>query len=366
MADEDLNPPEPDAAPAQRSPRDALLARVAARVEEQRQAEIDTYPSSDPTPGRDDFATHRPVNTNLGEREEDREYHDPFVQERPQPAPEPVRAEPEAPVASPHAAPPQPHLYPVTINGYSHHVTLDQMQALAAQGAVANLALYEYQNHRQRQPEPASQPVERQPLFDEQQFSNAAQAIQYGDGPSAAQALRDLVSHVVSRTPPAPVVDTNRIITEAEHRARLAARQERDNEIIRQEYADVISDQWLSNMAAMRANQIVQEQASLGRSPSNLDVLREAGNFVLEKMGRPRPGMQAQQQPGETGSAAPQAPNLVVRRSAADIEGRKRAAPRAVGQVIDRRSAAPVAPRAPTTAEVVDWMRSKRGQPPIR
>lgn len=339
------------------NPRDAMMARIAAKVEAAREAELGN-PSEEHSL-EDLLAANeatRPRSAALGEVEEDRAPRreaEPVVEA----APEPTQR------AAPQPAPHQPQTFAVDVDGQQLHVTQDQLVHLARMGVVANQALHQYQTQQYQTPvqqQPVRQQEAPRAYVDENQVAQTVKAIQYGDEASAAKALTELVNHVVSRSPQAPQIDVVAIGNYAAQKAAAEARFEHDKLIIRNEYPEIVNDPDFQHMAAMKVTQLMQRNASLGQQQSNLDVYREAGNLVLDKIGKPRPGQRVDE------STAPQAPNLVVRRSAADIEGRKRAAPRAVSQVIDRRSAAPQAPRAPTTSEVIDLMRQKRGQTSMR
>lgn len=342
------------------NPRDAMMARIAAKVEAAREAELGN-PSEDQSL-EDLLAANeatRPRSAALGEVEEDRAPRreaEPVVEA----APEPTQR------AAPQPASAQPQTFAVDVDGQQLYVTQDQLVHLARMGVVANRALHQYQTQQYQAPV-QQQPVRQQeapPPRDRERIRQTVKAMQYGDEDSASTALENLIEYVEARNPRVDVAALNSSMAqtarEEAFRYQMAAKLAADTQVIKQEYADVMNDRYLAQMAGARVAEIRQENASLGRVQSDLDVYREAGNFVLDKFGKPRPGQRVDE------STAPQAPNLVVRRSAADIEGRKRAAPRAVSQVIDRRSAAPQAPRAPTTSEVIDLMRQKRGQTSMR
>lgn len=344
------------------NPRDEIMARIAARVEAAREAELGN-PSEDQSL-EDLLAANeatRPRSAALGEVEEDRTPRreaEPVVEAAPEPTQQPSKAL---------LAPTSPQLFAVDVDGNTLHVTQEQMAALARQGIIANQVLHQYQTQQRYQAPAQQQPVRQQeapPPRDRERIRQTVKAMQYGDEDSASTALENLIEYVEARNPRVDVAALNSSMAqtarEEAFRYQMAAKLAADTQVIKQEYADVMNDRYLAQMAGARVAEIRQENASLGRVQSDLDVYREAGDFVLDKFGKPRPGQRVDE------STAPQAPNLVVRRSAADIEGRKRAAPRAVSQVIDRRSAAPQAPRAPTTSEVIDLMRQKRGQTSMR
>lgn len=356
----------------QPSARELAMQKIAAKREAALLAEVGL--GEQPSEQADAHEIHsqtRPTNSALGEVEEDRNYHDPYATETPTEPAEPkagahkssdvprmlpIKGQAEPPV------PPGIQTFPVDIDGQQIHVTQDQLVHLARMGAIANQAMYQYQTQQHQPPQQAQAPVVQERAradVGDDLLDAAVQNLQYGDKDGAKAALRELIRNV--QLPQAQQLDLVAIGNYAAQKARHEARLEHETQIIRQEYADVMNDRYLAGMAAARVAEIRQQNVALGRTQSDLDVYREAGNFVLEKFGKPRPGQQVEQS-GETGITAPQAPNLVVRRSVSEIEGRKRAAPRAVSQVIDRRSTAPQAPKAPSPSDVVDMMRKARGQ----
>lgn len=363
--------------------REIAMQNIVAKRQRSLEAEMEHWqgtPTDEPDVREQHAATRRP-NAGLGEVEEDRDYQDPYaVEERPEVLAPPVASPvPEAIAggASPAREPASvasPHTFAVDVDGQQLHVTQEQLVQLARMGAVANQALYRYQMNGQTgyvgltpQVPPASEaPKAPTPIIDDERIKGTVKAIQYGDEATAAQALSDLVTHVVSRNAaPQSSLDPVAIGNYAAQRAIQAAKLEHETQIIRQEYADIMADPDLAHLAALKVAQLRQRNQTLGQQQSDLDVFREAGNLVLDKIGKPRPGQQVQP-PADAGLTAPQASNLVIRRSTAEIEGRKRAAPRATSQVIDRRSAAPQAPRPPSGADIVEMMRKSRGQTSMR
>lgn len=350
-------PTEERDGPREKTPREFAMERIAANAERVRQDELAQAAVYD-----------------QDARDAGLAFQD---DEQVETAPEPVtphRTEgaspPEPSIKETGPAPtPAPQTFAIDLDGQQLHVTQEQLLALGRMGAIANRELYRYQTQPQQfQPGPVVQAPSSppQPVLDQDLFGKTVKAIQYGDEATATHALSELVSHVVARSPQAPQIDAVAIGNYAAQKARLEARLEHETQIIRTEYADIMGDPDLAHLAAMKVQQLRQRNQSLGQHQSDLDVYREAGNLVLDKIGKPRPGQQVDHQPGETGTTAPQAPNIVVRRAAGEIDARKRAAPRAMSQVIDRRSPAPQAPRHQTPSEIVENMRKARGLTSMR
>lgn len=367
------------AAPVARSPRDELMARIAERRVAQIEREVGQWESQPQDEGaREHHAATRTVNPSLGEVEEDRVYSGPYAEpdvegsagsaapveqsERVRPITPPESAAPPAAAIAP-----QPTTFPIELDGQIIHVTQDQMTYLARMGAIANQALHQYQNTPREQPQTSAPAPIREsapPPVDDSRISETVRAIQYGDPETAATALKGLISDVVRTVPPAPTFDPNAIVNTAVQESMRRQQLAHDTAVVQQEYADVLSDPIRADAAARQVAMIRQQNIALGRQVSDLEVYREAGNRVRQAFGGHQPTQG--QAPAQAGTLAPQAPNLIVRRSVADIEGRKRAAPQRTAAVIDRRSAAPEAPRPPTGSDIVEQMRKARHQSSMR
>jgi hypothetical protein len=348
--------------------REVAMQKIAENRQRQLEAELGQSDDHAEAPdAREQHSQTRPTNPALGEVEADRDYQDPYAVEA---APEPVeetvpgrvRPTPQpAPTSAPAPTPAGPQTFAVDIDGQQLHVTQEQLVHLARMGVVANQALHQYQTQQSQQPRrEAAPPPPPDPIVDRARFAQTVKAIQYGDETTATQALEDLVTHVVARQPAAQAVDPIAIANYAANFAAQQAMLRSDTEVIRREYADLFENPIRADAAGRQLAMIRQENAALGKHQSDLELYREAGNRVRAAFGLSQSGDQST--PADAGITAPQASNIVVRRSAGEIDARKRAAPRAMSQVIDRRSAAPQAPRAPSPSDVVEMMRKSRFQ----
>ena len=339
----DANPPPEDRGPVEgvRTPRDDIMATIAARREEQiarDNAQAAIY---------DREATEAGLN---------------YPEDEPEPQPEPVRREVSSPVRGDSAvptppvqvSPPQPQVRTLVVDGQHIAVTEDQAERLIRLGMLANTALHQYQ----QQPVDVPPPLPEQPVVDNEAIREAVRKIQYGGEDDAATALTELIHGVVARNVPrGPAIDPSAIVHQAVTAAQEQARVAQAQEIIRQEYPDLQSNPQLGFLANTNANIIRDHAIRTGVQKSWLDIYREASNAVYDAIGRPRPGS-APDQP----SALQAAPGNVIR---PDVLERKRAAPRAT-QAIDMRSPAPAAPRPRTGSELVEEMRKARGQASMR
>lgn len=274
--------------------------------------------------------------------------------DEPGPAAQVVEPSPRVvPVVAPTPEPvvhvaPQPQLRTVTLDGHQYTVTEEQFGQLANLGMVANAAMHGYQA-----PQPPKAP-EPEPLVNDAELDETVRLLQYGEPGAAKAALAGLITHVVSRVPQAPPVDTNAIVTRAVIEAENRQRQAGYAQQIQQEYADIFENPQRQVLAGINVNAIVQRNAQTGRRQSDLEIYREAGNMVRDAMGLTRPA--------EPPSSA--TPAVVPTPVRTDVLERKRNAPRAT-QAIDMRAPTPQATRAPTGSEIVNRMRVSRGLAPL-
>lgn len=326
----------------QPSPRDKMMAEIAARAEEQRQLEIAK---------------------GLEYEQEAREAGLLLVNDETEEEPETLEAEPprhDERQEEHHQEPPRPQMRTINYEGQQLQVTEQQYDELARMGMIANAALYQYQTQAQApqalQPQPVQQPTQhhQHPLVDPDLVSETVRKIQFGGEQEGTAALSRLVSDVVSRVPQQPAINQDQIAQQAALYAQQQAKYARDAEIIRQEYGDTIfSDQQRTMLARINVDAIKHANAAAGIYRDDLDVFREAGNRVLDALNLPRPNSQDQTAAQAAQRAAPPPRQGIVER--------KRAAPKQTTQ-IDRRSAPPTTPRAPTASEIIDRMRQSRGQ----
>lgn len=251
-------------------------------------------------------------------------------------------------------APAHPQLRQIVIDGQQIAVTDEQFAQLAQMGALAAKSMYQQPAPAYQAPEPVEAP-KPSVAVDEARVREAVQRIQFGSPDEGTQALSTLIQDVVRQVPQAPQIDQQRLVAEAEQRAvqRIAA--EQTHALVRQEYPEIFKDQGLMALAQQRVHQLSQHALATGRRVNDLDIYREAGNQVYDLLKLPRPGSEITQ------ATAPQAAPAIQPTRSAQIEERKRAAPRNP-QPVDRRSAVPEAPRPPTGSEIVNAMRVQRGQ----
>lgn len=327
-----------------RSPRDEMMAAIVARREEQRQAEEEKLEAEI------EGAIGAPVE----------------AQEAPQqPAPEPQSAQepsevsageqPSAPVPVPAAA---PSLRTVTLpNGQQFQVTDEQLVHLAAQGAIANLAIQQHQAQQQT-PQPVSapspQPQSGGPLIDREKARAVVQRLAYGSPEDGEAALQDFAQEVVSRQPAVnPEVIRQQAVADALQHIQL----QNDLARIGHEFPNIWNSRALSVGAAAELNDIRQRDALLGANRPAIEQYREACQRVMGQL----PPL-ASQSAGDQVSPAVQAAPKVAETPRLE---RKRAAPRNPVAVSRSAGLGDEPSRPPSGSQIVAQMRQQRHQAPM-
>jgi len=327
--------PQPDGE-RKLTPREEMMARIAAHAEEERHKEIALGSTYDAEARERGEALPPP----------DGEEEDPEPLEatlEPAHKPEPVAATPEPP-----PAPVAPQVRTLNLNGQFVQVTDAQFEQLAQMGALAGMALAQQPVAPHPEPPPAPAPV----ALDDGKVREAVQRIQFGSPDEGAAALGGLIHDVLARVP-APAIDHNTLVQQASQRAVQELHGQQVTAAIKSEYPQIFTDSGLMALAQDRVRQIEQRDAATGQRRHAIEIYREAGNQVYDLLKLPRPGSEPTQ-------TAPQAAPTVQLR--AGVEERKRAAPRTT-QPVDRRSAMPPqAPQAPSGSAIVAWIAKQRGQ----
>jgi hypothetical protein len=321
------------------SAREITMAAIAKKAEEQRERELAQAAIYD----------EDARNAGLSYPSDDEDASTPPVVETKPAAVLPAKATAPVENVTPAAAP----MRAVTIDGQQWAVTEEQYAQLANLGMVTRHALL-----NQPQAQPAYVAPVPYPVVDRHRVEDTVEKMQYGDKATATEALHSLIADVVRSVPSAPQIDQDAIVRAAVHRAQEESKLAADRAVIQQEYSEVFADPQRTLLAKLNVDAIRQRNAREGRYQDDLDIYREAGNAVLDALGRPRPGSQTDQ------SSAIQAASVNVQ-PRQDVIERKRAAPRTT-QVIDRRAVAPETPRPPTGSEIVERMRQSRGQASMR
>ena len=315
--------PEVHAQESSRNPREEMMAKIAARAEEQRNNELALA---------EVYAADARERAGL----DDHTHEEPAASE-----PAPVRvAAPSDPVAD------KPTLRTVTLNnGQTFNVTDEQYAQLAHMGAMAAA---------QQAPVPVHQPVyqppapERRPTISAEEAKELARRISYGSDDDGAQAIQQLIERV---TVPAQQIDPAALVNEATQRIRSQMTLEQNLARINDEFPEVFGNHTLARLAAIELHDIRTRDAALGVRRDDLDSYREACNTVRNALA-PKQSQSEGPKPTAAVQAAPQPDRLE----------RKRAAPRQPTAATRTASMASEAPRFKTGSEIVDQMRRARAQ----
>ncbi len=298
-----------------------------------------------------------------------------------EPAPTEAQETPEAPPApvvepEPPAAPEAPDAPAVPIEGRVHKLTVNGRQIeipeadvirAAEQAVFAQAHLQEAKRlydeaQRLRAPEtdssarpsppaasaPASQPA---PSLDRNALLEFARTVLYGDEEKVADATDRLIRQV---QPQSQAVDQNTIVQDVTGRVSAQLQLRQDILTFADEYKDLVQDDELAAMAGRRAQALREHYAQTGSPKPELEIMREAGNHVRDRLQNWRGGAsQAEPEPAPVPPPAPQgdSPRTVIKRATPN-------APAAAGA-----SLSTPGPRPPTPSDIVNQMRKARGQP---
>lgn len=315
-------------APKEMDPHFDTRMAVAAKMEERRLQEIAAAappaPEPEPEPERVEEAAQEPV--------------------------EPVEEPPPAEVAAEPAQPPkqaaQPQLFPLQLpNGQVTYLTGDQLAYLAQRGAMAEMQPAPVQ----QQPAPVETPKPTHAAnFDSEKARAVIKALAYGsDDDEGVRVLQEWAQSIV------PQYDPDQSTRQALAQIRL----ENNLNVIGSEYPDVFRDTSLTQLAALKLDEIRRDPRS--QQFSDLDLYREACNRVRRVVGfaAPQPQPETQIAPNPVPQAAQAAPSVRLER--------KRGAP-SVPSASDRRlGAGDDTPRIPSNRDVINQIRAGRGQAPL-
>lgn len=203
------------------------------------------------------------------------------------------------------------------------------------------------------QPQPAaSTNTPHQAQLDDNLMRDVAKRINYGSEDEQAAALRDygaiIADQIRGQTqvlPPDQLVD----IATKNAVAVLDARAEQ--EILKKEFVDILSDKPLAHATDIILNDLYQNYQQQGVQKSRLELFREAGNIAREKYLRPS----IQEIPA-------QQPITVQAATSLDKLERKRAAPKSP-VAANKISSEPPPAYGVGVGSIVNQMRKARGQP---
>lgn len=361
LEDVQVQPAEPDA-PQPKSRHAAQMAEIVAA----RHREIDReneYARSIGMGAPDQPASAEPSASQPVVEPQD----GPIASVAPQAAPEPS-ATPASPDAPATTVPGRVHK--ITVNG--REIEMPEADALrfAEQAVFAQAHLQEARrlyDEAQRlrgsapQPDPSARPSppaasapasQPAPSLDRNALLEFARTVLYGDEEKVADATDRLIRQVQ----PAPQsVDPNAIVQDVTGRVNAQLQLRQDLTTFADEYSDLVKDDDLAGMAGQRAQALRAHYHQTGSPKPELEIMREAGNWVRDKLQTWRGGATPTSEPQPASVLQPvptgDSPRTVIKRATPN-------APAAAGAVPMQS-----APRQPTPTDIVNQMRRARGQP---
>jgi len=268
-------------------------------------------------------------------------------QERPEPVPAASQQPAVAQPAALEAQSAQPARYRIEYAGQQLDLTVDELAQLARIGAQTLQAQPQPQIQAQQpQPQQVAQPA---PAIDRESARALAKSLMYGDEEASIDAISKFVEQVARPQVPMEVIAQNAAL-----QAARAIKMEQDIKTVGNEYQDIFKDSNLTLIARNRLLQLHQHYGSLQQSKPELELYREACQFVRENYGRP------------VSQPTVEAPKSSPPVQASSRTERKRAAPSIVSGASVAASAISTEPRMPTGSEIVERMRKARHQPSMR
>lgn len=267
------------------------------------------------------------------------------------------------------------HKKSIIVNGQTMEFTEDELVKLAQRGLSADQRFQEAAQMRQQyqqvlqqaQGQQNAQPtqqaaVQASPAVDEAFTREVSRRIAYGSEEEQAKAIGDLIE-VAAKTagranqslPPEQLANI------AAQQALQVVRFEQNMETIGREYKDVFESEDLTILAARQVNKLRQKYEMLGTPKPDMEVYREAGNYVRSTYIKDS-ATQGQEGSSTNPTSTIQSANAAVdaNKMASKVE-RKRVAPQPPAAASKIASEAPQQV-FPTGSQVVAQMRKARHQ----
>lgn len=156
------------------------------------------------------------------------------------------------------------------------------------------------------------QPAQQLQDIPDTELKDIAKRLNYGSEDDQVRALKDAIA--LGNKMGQPQLTPEALVNAATQNALAVLTQQQTEQVLRQEFSDILSDFPLSLATDAIANSLNQKYLALGQQRSSLDIFREAGTLAREKY----------LAPAATITPAPLSPTIVVNN---DKIERKRAAP---------------------------------------
>ena len=189
--------------------------------------------------------------------------------------------------------------------------------------------------------------------IDKDKAKEIAKRINYGSEEDQISALMDFGASIEAKVRgQTPVLPPEQLVNAATAHTLAIMERRNEEDTLKREFADIISDQPISSAADVIANQLDKSYRDQGIVKSRLDLFREAGTLAREKYLKPKT---------EAAPATVAAPKTEVKVSDDKLE-RKRAAPKPP-VAANKVSVEPPPAYGVGVSSIVDKMRKARGQP---
>lgn len=224
--------------------------------------------------------------------------------------------------------------YKFVADGQTFECTADELVTMAQRGVGAGRKFQEASEKERRaealalmfspqnlQPQTANnQQTQQQPLeVDENKLKDIAKRLNYGSEEDQINALKEAGTLFASNAgKTAQQLNPNEIVDIVTRNVSNALSANQEQEILKNEFKDILSDQPLAQATDFIAKQLDQKYAALGEQKSRLEILREAGLTARERYLKPAASV------SQPNSSAPATPTVA---DMANKVERKRAAP---------------------------------------
>lgn len=278
--------------------------------------------------------------------------------------PEPVITKPEEKLI----VTPEQEKFLINVYGQTKELTKDEMIREAQKGMAATQIFQE--GHRMKdealqianavkqnlQPQAVKEnpPQATKSVIDDDKAREIAKRINYGSEEDQISAIKDLGASIEAKVRgQAQALPPEQLVNYATQQAIAMIDARNEQETLKKEFSDILTDQALSSAADVIANQLAQKYQAEGAPKSRLELFREAGNTVRERYMKP-----AEVKPPEN----PAPPIMVVNNN--DKIERKRGAPKPPSAA-NKVAVEPPPAYGVGVSSIVNQMRKSRGQPVV-
>lgn len=224
------------------------------------------------------------------------------------PPPEPVDTKLPPAAASPSEEPQiPPEKFIITVNGQPIEYTLDELKQQAQLGVGANKKfdeafrmrqeaqnlMFASQQHSQPQAQNINQTQPQLADIPETELRDIAKRLNYGSEEEQVKALKEAGILFSKATVQPNGLTPEAIVNVATQNALNILTAQQEQEILKNEFKDIVSDPAMAYATDFIANQLAQKYAALGQQIPRLELLREAGNTAKARYLKPASSSQS-------------------------------------------------------------------------